>query len=86
MSKFIKLTNLIININYIQTIVIKPNKYYINVFSNKFDGSNWNSPIIGIGTISSYHSEIEVCETENSRDYKIVSDWILQINRNTQKH
>ena len=40
MSKFIKLKNLIININYIQTIVIKPNKYYINVVSNKFDGSN----------------------------------------------
>jgi RecB family endonuclease NucS len=76
MSKFIKLTNLIININYIQTIVIKPNKYYINVMTNKFDGSNWSSPVIGIGTISSYNSEIEVCETQNSSDYKIVSEWI----------
>ena len=76
MSKFIKLKNLIININYIQSIVIKPNKYYINVVSNKFHGSNWSSPLIGIGTISSYNSEIEVCETENSSDYKIVSHWI----------
>jgi hypothetical protein len=76
MTKFIKLTNLIINTKYIQSIVIKPNKYYINVLSNKFDGSNWNSPIYGMGIISSYNSEIEVCETENSRDYKIVSDWI----------
>jgi len=76
MTKFIKLTNLIINTKYIQSIVIKPNKYYINVVSNKFDGSNWSNPIIGIGTISSYNSEIEVCETENSSDYKIVSDWI----------
>ena len=76
MSKFIKLKNLIININYIQTIVIKPNKYYINVVSNKFDGSNWSSPVIGIGNVSSYNSEIEVCETENSSDYKKISDWI----------
>ena len=53
-----------------------PNKYYINVVSNKFDGSLWSSPLIGMGTISSYHSEIEVCETEHSSDYKKISDWI----------
>ena len=76
MSKFIKLKNLIININYIQTIVIKPNKYYINVMTNTFDGSNWSSPVFGVGTISSYNSEIEVCETEHSSDYKKISDWI----------
>ena len=76
MTKFIKLKNLIININFIQSIIIKPNKYYINVVSNKFDGSNWSSPLFGIGTISSYNSEIEVCQNENSNDYKIVSDWI----------
>jgi hypothetical protein len=76
MSKFIKLTNLIININYIRSIVIKPNKYYINVASNNFDGSNWNISGFGMGTISSYHYEIELCETKHSSDYKIVSDWI----------
>ena len=76
MSKFIKLKNLIININYIQTIVIKPNKYYINVVSNTFDGSKWSVAGFGMGTISSYHSEIEVCETKQYSDYKIVSDWI----------
>ena len=76
MSKFIKLKNLIININYIQTIVIKPNKYYINVVSNKFYGSTWSSPVIGVGNVSSYNSEIEVCESENSSDYKKISDWI----------
>ena len=76
MSKFIKLTNLIININYIQTKVIKPNKYYINVMTNKFDGSNWSSPVIGIGNFSSYNFDIEVCETKHSSDYKKISDWI----------
>jgi hypothetical protein len=76
MSKFIKLTNLILNINYIQSIVIKPNKYYINVACNNFDGSNWNISGFGMGTISSYNYEIELCETKHSSDYKIVSDWI----------
>jgi len=76
MSKFIKLTNLIINTNYIQTIVVKPNKYCINIVSNKFDGSNWSVPVFGFGTISSYNYEIEVCETKHSSDYKIVSHWI----------
>jgi len=76
MSKFIKLTNLIVNINYIQTIVIHPNKYCINVMSNKFDGSNLSSLGIGIGNVSSYNFEIEVCETKHSSDYKKISDWI----------
>ena len=44
--------------------------------SNKFDGSNWSCPVIGIGNVSSYNSEIEVCETEHSSDYKKISDWI----------
>jgi hypothetical protein len=72
MSKFIKFTSLIININYIQSIVIKPNKYYIYVVSNKFEGSN----MFGTSNVSSYNSRIEVCETKNSIDYKILYDWI----------
>ena len=76
MSKFIKLTNLIVNVNYIQTIVIKPNKYYINVVSNKFYGSTLSTPVFGFGNVSSYNYEIEVCETEHSSDYKKISDWI----------
>lgn len=76
MSKFIKLTNCIVNVNYIQSIVIKPNKYHINLASNQFDGSSWNVAGFGMGTISSYHYEIEVCETKHSSDYKTVSHWI----------
>jgi hypothetical protein len=76
MSKFIKLTNFIVNVNYIQSIVIKPNKYYINVASNQFDGSSWSVAGFGMGTISSNNYEIEVCETKHSSDYKTVSRWI----------
>lgn len=76
MSKFMKLTNLIINTNYIHSIVIKPNKYCIYAMSNKIDGLKWSVAGCGIGTITSYNYEIEICETEHSKDYKIVSDWI----------
>ena len=52
------------------------NKYFINVASNKFEGSKWNVIGFGFGNISSYNCEIEVCESQNPNDYKIVSDWI----------
>jgi hypothetical protein len=76
MSKFIKLSNIIFNTNDIHKIVIKPNKYYIHIVNKKIDGFNWNLGVFGIGAISSYTYEVEVCETKDSIDYKIVSDWI----------
>ena len=76
MSKFIKLSNLIINVNYIHSIFIKPNKYVIRTVSHKFDGSMLSVAGCGFGTIDSCNSEIEVYEIQNSSDYKIVSDWI----------
>jgi hypothetical protein len=76
MSKFLRLTNLIININHIHTIDIKPNKYCINIMSNKLAGLQWTAAGFGIGQIASHNYEIEVCETTDSSDYKIVSDFI----------
>ncbi len=80
MSKFIKLKNLIININYIQSIIIKPNKYYINIMTNKIEGSSWKVAASGIGNFQSYNYEVQVCEFKNSTDYNIVSNWINNIN------
>jgi len=79
MSKFIKLTNFLLNTNDIHKIVIQPNKYYIYIIGKKIDGFNWSIGAFGLGNISSYTSEIEVCETKHSIDYKIVSDWINKI-------
>jgi hypothetical protein len=76
MSKFIKLTNFLLNTNDIHKIVIKPNKYFIHVVTKKLDGFSWSIGAFGIGNISSDIFEIEVCETKHSTDYKIVSDWI----------
>ena len=76
MSRFIKLTNFLLNTNDIHKIIIQPNKYYIHIASKKINGFNWGIGGVGIGYISSCASEIEVCETKHSIDYKIVSDWI----------
>jgi hypothetical protein len=76
MSRFIKLTNFIINTNNIHSIIIKPNKYTIHITSKQFDGYSWSFAGFGAGSISSFTSEIEVCKNEHSIDYKIVSDWI----------
>ena len=76
MSKFLKLTNVLLNTNDIHRIVKYPNKYCIHIVSKKMDGFSWGIGGFGLGNISSYTSEIEVCETNHSTDYKIVTDWI----------
>jgi hypothetical protein len=40
------------------------------------DGFNWGICGFGLGYIFSYNYEFEVCETNHSTDYKIVTDWI----------
>jgi hypothetical protein len=76
MLKFIRLTNFLINTNDIHSIVIKPNKYVIQIVSKKINGFNVGIFGFSMGNISSSTSEIEVCEKKNSNDYKIVTDFI----------
>ena len=77
MSKFLKLTNFLLNTNDIHKIVIQSNKYCIHIVSKQIDGFIWGvGGGFGIGNIYSYTSEIKVCKTNNSNDYKIVTDWI----------
>ena len=76
MSKFMKLTNLLLNTNDIHKIVIQPNKYYIHIAPRKIDGFSWNIGLFGIGKISSHTSEIEVCKDKNLNDYITISHWI----------
>ena len=76
MSKFIKLTNLLLNTNDIHKILIHPNKYFIHIVSKKIKGFSWSIYGFGLGNIYSYTSEIEICKEKHSIDYKIVSHWI----------
>jgi len=65
MSRFLKLTNIIINKNFIQHIDnINKDKFVIHLMTNKMNCSK------------SYNTEVEVCKTKNLSDYKIVTDWL----------
>jgi len=79
MPKFIKLTNFLLNTNDIHKIVIKPNKYHIHIVGKQISGFNWGIGGFGLGNMSSYIDEIEVCETKYPTDYKIVSEWINKV-------
>jgi hypothetical protein len=76
MSKFLKLTNFILNANNICKISIFPNKYVIHLAYKKVDGFLWIIGGFGLGNISSCPQEIEVCEINHGTDYKIVTEWI----------
>jgi len=78
MTRFLKLTNMILNTNDIHKILIEPNKYYIRVMSKKNDGFLWLLAGSGVGGISSFYEEIEVCQTKHTIDYKIVTEWIAR--------
>ena len=71
MSKFIKLNSIIINVNYIKTITLKPNKCNIVFINNKITGMF----IFSSGDLSSYDDEIEICKKQFPEDYKIISEW-----------
>lgn len=76
MSNFIKLTNFLVNTKYIQSIIVKPNTYHINVMSNKFEGTHYSIVGTGGGNIFSHNCKISLCKTKNAIDCKILSDWI----------
>lgn len=76
MSRFLKLTNLIININHIHSIIKQSNKYHINVINSKITGNLFSLAGSGYGFINSENTNIEICETKHPIDYKILSDWI----------
>jgi hypothetical protein len=77
MSRFLKLTSMILNTNDIHQIIIHPNKYYI--MTKSFSGFGMSFAGTGFNTISSNELHMEVCETKDPNDYKIVSDWINKI-------
>jgi hypothetical protein len=80
MSRFLKLTNTILNTNVIHKIDITPNKYCIKVVCQDISGSGWSMGGFGLCRIDTYTYNIEICKTEKPEDYKKVSDWIMSIN------
>ncbi len=78
MTRFIKLTNMLLNTNNINKILIRPDKYFIYIISYKFDGFLWLIAGSGLGNFTSHNdtTEIEICKTKDPIDYNIVSEWI----------
>jgi len=76
MSRFLKLTNIILNTNEIQKIIIETNRYTIYMVSRKITGSG--VMIVGSGCIDFKHESDSFVVNENTNpvNYKKVSDWI----------
>jgi hypothetical protein len=72
MSRFLKLTQIIINTQQINHIKILPNKYEILMMNNGADGFL----IGGSGVYKASMDKIYVCAEKDTNDYKKVSDWI----------
>jgi hypothetical protein len=76
--KFLKLTNIILNVRNINKISIKPNKYYIN-YNNNINGGGFMFCFTGSMNINS-GEELEICKTENPNDYITITKLIESIN------
>lgn len=75
MTRFLKLTNIIINTNKIVGITILPTKYTITIASQNFYG--WI--IFGGGFVESNEIIVKLCEDKDPIDYQIVKEWINQM-------
>ena len=76
MSRFLKLTQLIINTSKIGTIEKKQNKYYVNLL----DGSILSGfSLFGSGTLKTEYCTIEICKEKHSIDYRIMEKWVSNL-------
>ena len=73
MSRFIRLTNFLINVNQIRKIDIKPNEYKIHLIPSELSGFM----LLGSGTFQSAAERYTISEKEHETDYKMISEWIL---------
>ena len=74
MTRFLKLTNIIINTAKIVTIDVLPTKYTIRMSDQKIDG--WL--LFTSGSVESINTKIEVCENKHPDDYQLIKEWIRQ--------
>lgn len=72
MSRFIKLSNTILNTQHIIKIKIYKNCYDIHFNNNKLTGFG----SIFLSSISSKNEVFEISKDNNPLDYKIITDWI----------
>lgn len=81
MTRFLRLTNMLLNVNQIRLIEITPDKYKIRMISHTFGGYF----IFGSGGFDSYNHDFDCCKKQHSTDYKIISEWLEQEENNNGK-
>lgn len=72
MTRFLKLTNSLINISKIKKIVTYENSHYLYYNSNEISGFF----LITIGTLRSNEDFTAIYKDTDPKDYQIVSEWI----------
>ena len=82
MSRFLRLTNMLLNVNQIRLIEISPDKYTIRMNSHHINGI----VLFGSGWFDSYSHNFDCCKKEHSTDYKIISDWLEKEENNNGKN
>ena len=77
MSRFIKLTDMVLNTHTIKKILITPSKYHILINDGNQEGSLWFIAGTGMGNISTKSNiYTTICKKDNPEDYKSISNWI----------
>lgn len=78
MTKFIKLSNMVINIKHIIRIHTHLDTHYIYLNNVYFSGFSF----MGSGALSTDQQYISLHKSKNEADHKIITEWINKINFN----
>ena len=71
-SRFLRLTNFLVNVNEIRRIDINPGVYKIYLMPNEIKGLTF----MGTGFFTSQSESYTATEKDHILDYKIIADWI----------
>ncbi len=71
-SRFLRLTNFLINVNQIRRIDINPDTYKVHLIPNKITGFT----LMGSGTFQSETETYTVSKKDHTIDYEKITDWI----------
>ena len=71
-SRFLRFTNLLINVNQIRRIDINPGAYKIHLIPSEISGFT----LVGTGSFQSSAETYTATEKVNTIDYKLISDWL----------
>jgi len=71
-SRFIRLTNFLVNVNQIRRIEIHPGAYKIQLMPNEIKGLTF----MGTGYFTSETESYTATEKDHILDYKIITEWL----------